>query len=168
MESTTKDALLGDPLGQETRKSRTFLLAVSTLSVAIVRTGLTPTRITALGIEFGKADQKAILGMLGIMVGYFLVAFMVYAGADFLAWRRTLMREVADQMREWMRGERGATEAKDWEIEREIQRRLSLEERGVLRFAGPTAKLRVLFELFLPVAVGLYALFVLLTRIPRI
>lgn len=45
-----------------------------------------PTQITTLGIELKKGDQQTFLSLLGMVVLYFLGAFIVYAASDFLAW----------------------------------------------------------------------------------
>jgi hypothetical protein len=61
--------VLKDPLSDVTRKERVYLLTTSTIGIAIVKTGLAPSRITTLGIEFEKANQNALLLLLGIVVG---------------------------------------------------------------------------------------------------
>ena len=78
--------ILKDPLSEVTRKERLYLLATSTISVGIVKTGLVPSRISALGIQFEEANQNALLFLIGVVVAYFLVAFIIYAVADFFAW----------------------------------------------------------------------------------
>jgi hypothetical protein len=75
-----------DPLSDVTRKERRLLLAVSILAIGIVKTGLLPEKVSALGIEFSHADQKSLLGIFTIIIGYFLAAFVVYAAADGVAW----------------------------------------------------------------------------------
>ena len=75
-----------DPLSDVTRKERRLLLAVSILAIGIVKTGLLPEKVSALGIEFSHADQKSLLGIFTIIIGYFLAAFVVYAAADWVAW----------------------------------------------------------------------------------
>lgn len=79
-------AILRDPLSEVTRKERTYLLAVSTIGIAIVKTGLVPSQITTLGIVFEKANQNTLLFVLGLVALYFLAAFIIYATADFFAW----------------------------------------------------------------------------------
>ncbi len=79
-----RDLLLGDPLSDVTRKERRMLLAISLLGVGLVKTGLVPTKIEALGVEFDKANQQALLFLLAIVAVYFFSAFLIYAAADFL------------------------------------------------------------------------------------
>jgi hypothetical protein len=83
---TLFSTILKDPLSDVTRKERIYLLATSTLGIVIVKTGLVPSRISALGIQFEETNQKTLLLMLGIVVAYFFVAFIIYAVADFFAW----------------------------------------------------------------------------------
>jgi hypothetical protein len=92
------EVTLADPLTDVTRKERRALLGVALLSFVIARTGLSPTEITSLGIKFAAADQRALLAVLAAVTGYFLVAFVVYAASDFLAWRYAFNRAVHDLM----------------------------------------------------------------------
>jgi hypothetical protein len=86
------DVLVQDPLGDVTRKERRLLLGVSVLGVALVKTGLVPSKITALGIEFGKTDQRALMTIFGLVTLYFLVAFVIYGASDFIAWRSAFLQ----------------------------------------------------------------------------
>lgn len=77
---------LRDPLSDITRKERKFLLGICAIAITIVKTGLIPTKISALGVDFSPLDQKSILVILTIIVAYFLAAFLIYAVSDFVAW----------------------------------------------------------------------------------
>ena len=79
-------AKLQDPLSEVTRRERKYLLGISLLSIFVVKTGLVPTKISALGVEFNEANQESMLLILALMVLFFLVAFCFYALSDFLAW----------------------------------------------------------------------------------
>ena len=73
-----------DPLSDTTRKERRSLLGASALGIVIVKSGLVPSKITALGIEFTRTDQRALLAALAAVVVYLLVdvsGSMKYAGA---------------------------------------------------------------------------------------
>lgn len=76
--------LLRDILREETRKERRNLLAVSAVGIVIVKAGLIPTKISALGIDFSQADQRTLLWILFGIVSYFLIVFAVYAMSDIL------------------------------------------------------------------------------------
>jgi len=53
----------------------------------MVKVGLIPTRISALGIEFSQTDQATLLRILTAAIIYFLLAFLVYALSDFWSYR---------------------------------------------------------------------------------
>jgi hypothetical protein len=78
------EILIVDPLSEVTRKERRNLLIFSVLSYAIFKTGLIPTKITALGVEFSSTDQTALLRVLAGLVAYFLLTFVVYGASDYL------------------------------------------------------------------------------------
>jgi hypothetical protein len=73
-----------DPLSEETRTTRTYLLGLSMAGIVMVHAGLLPSRITALGIAFEKADRRLLLFLCGLVTAYFLVAFFLYAIVDFI------------------------------------------------------------------------------------
>jgi hypothetical protein len=81
------EAAVKDPLSEVTRKERRLLLAASVVCYALVRADLVPTRISAFGIDFSEANQRALLHVLAVVVAYLLIAFTVYAGSDFVSWR---------------------------------------------------------------------------------
>ena len=54
-----------DPLSEVTRKERRVLLGISALGIVIVKSGLVPSKVTALRIEFSKNDQQALILALG-------------------------------------------------------------------------------------------------------
>src|SRR2546428_12023446 len=76
-----------DPLSSTTRKERKSLLGIGMIAIAIVKIGLVPTKISALGIEFSATDQKHVFHILAAVVIYYLMAFIFYAFSDVIAWR---------------------------------------------------------------------------------
>jgi hypothetical protein len=86
-EPTFQQLLLTNPLTEETRKERRNLLAVSALGIVMMKTGLIPAKISALGIEFSHTDQTSLLRIVAAITGYFLTAFIVYALSDFWIYR---------------------------------------------------------------------------------
>jgi len=83
------------------RKQKRNVLAVSVLSILIVDAGLVPQRISALGVEFSQTDKATILRILFAANVYFAFAFLIYALADFSAWRaeiRWSQRELVDKI----------------------------------------------------------------------
>jgi hypothetical protein len=57
---------LRDPLGEVARKERRALLGVSAVGIVIVKSGLVPSKVTALGIKFNQTDQRSLLVALGL------------------------------------------------------------------------------------------------------
>jgi hypothetical protein len=158
-EQINKNLLLGDPLAEVTRRERRMLLGVSLLGVVLVKTGLIPTKISALGVEFDKTDQQALLNILAFVTLYFLVAFVIYATSDFLAWRRSLLTYHVERMRENARLRR---ELKPEHLEQE-QAILWELDRSTLLFSmiRPVSTVRALFEFVLPIVFGVYAIILL-------
>lgn len=89
-----KSIVLKDPLTPTTRKARRNLLVTSLIAVIIVFTGLIPTKITALGVEFTEVNQISLLIILGLVVMYFLMAFAIFGISDYRSWK--LMTEEKD------------------------------------------------------------------------
>jgi hypothetical protein len=86
-EPTLAEALVGDPLAEVTRKTRLYLLAVSLIGLAMVRTGLVPTKTATFGIELEQPNRSSLLFLLALVNLYFLAAFVIYAVSDFRKWR---------------------------------------------------------------------------------
>lgn len=126
-----------DPLSEVTRKERRLLLGMSTIGIAIVRTGLLPTKISALGIEFGAADQRSLLNILAVITAYFLVAFVVYAASDWVAWTEVF-----------------------WERDATPRKGPRFHNRS---FYWSSLLARSFFEFVLPIIVGIVAEWILLT-----
>jgi len=146
----------GEVLSKATRAERRILLGVSMLGVAVANTGLIPSKITALGIEFERADQRALLLILVIVVAYFTVAFAVYATTDFLAWRT----EHDEALLSHLQHEHGFYRIPDLphdrppeRVQKQIHRRLWWW--GTL--ARKTSYVRAIWEFALPIIVGLYS-----------
>lgn len=156
------DVPLQDPLREVTRKERRALLGVSTAAIAVAKTGLLPTEIVALGVKFSPTDRVGLVFVAALIVLYFMVAFIVYAAVDLLAWRWAY--HIA-QLRLLS------------EVETETARRS--EERSVVgirrqpepvtrprftyrRVAGPVAVIRAVFDFGLPIIVGGAAVIALL------
>lgn len=79
--------LAGQSLGPNTMSARRNLLIVSTIGLIISRTGLVPTKISALGIEFSSKDLSSLQMILIAVVGYFFLTFVIYSTSDLLIWR---------------------------------------------------------------------------------
>jgi hypothetical protein len=152
---------VGEVLSSVTRAERRILLGVAMLGVIVAHSGLIPTRISALGIDFERADQRSLLLVLVLVVSYFTITFGIYAAADFFAWRAlydsTLLMHLRHEPAVHPRKE--LPEDKPWErLQKRIERRRWLW--AVL--ARRNAVLRGVWEFVLPLAAGAYTIVVLL------
>jgi hypothetical protein len=176
-----------DPLSETTRKERRGLLGVGIVIICIIKTGMLPTKIEALGIEFSQTDQKYLFHILAAVVIYYLAAFLIYAVSDFILWK-IAAGSILDA--EWTRPLGIADENKILtadeqrikQLERQLAklelevRRKELTDRMGLNFehmmmpnaliglSGTVSLLRGIFEFLLPLVVGGYALFLILMR----
>lgn len=161
---------LRDPLREVTRKERRNLLAASAVSYGIVKTGLVPTEIATLGIKLSPAHRSELLMTLAIVVGYFLVAFVIYAVSDWLAGRWALQLAIeaetprqADELKRDLEARMEATSISK-EAEQAHQARADFDaavRRLARRFAPATTPIlmvRNAFEFAIPVGAGTYAL----------
>jgi hypothetical protein len=177
------DPRLGDPLSEVTRKERLYLLGASTIGVTIVFTGLVPSKIRAQGITFAQADRRSLLFILALVIAYFLVAFILYAASDFLAWITRFQAQTRDRMRRDLEEEMINSVIPD-EITPDqqtqrmrlmIERRLDEESERLREMTGgvgvtwavswmpwPVSFLRGLFDFGLPILYGIFAIWILL------
>src|SRR5437762_2235765 len=161
-ELTPAQIRIRDPLSEVTRKERRFLLGISIIAIALVRTGLVPSRISALGIEFSQTDQKSLLSILALVTLYFLVAFSLYAISDFVAWRLAFV----EALKEWSAQQAEFVTSRQEEIRADIYRKHAVRFRYVSLLAGPVSFFRAIFEFLLPLLVGVYATVLLLKTPP--
>lgn len=141
------------------------------VGVAVAQAGLLPTEISSLGIKFGPSSQSVLLLLLGLVCLYYLIAFLVYAASDYVAWKMALRDAIYDV---WSRPREKVEEPEtEEEALREIRRQESLEEfiqtrNATILFAElalvPVSRVRAVFEFVLPAIVGAYATIILLMR----
>ncbi len=155
---TPREIKLSDPLSEVARRERKFLLASSILGIAMVKAGIVPSKISALGIEFAKTDQNLLLSVIGIIILYFLVAFLIYAASDIIIWHHSFSQSLkASMVARWKsEAERDPVmEIGDY-IDDFLRRPFSV--RFILGLTTPVSLLRAIFEFLLPVTVGIYAI----------
>jgi hypothetical protein len=178
-----------DPLSETTRKERKSLLGIGIVGIAIVKGGLVPNGITALGIEFTEANQKSLFHILAAIVIYYLVAFVLYAISDLTTWRiafATALKETMNAPLEIIadppkppnlsEAEQRANyyEDKLSKMENELRRKEILARTGLdfehlwtpnflIRISMPVSLLRAVFEFVLPLVIGGYALWLFLS-----
>lgn len=143
-----------------------MLLGISVLSLFIAKTGLIPSKISALGVDLERADQRAFLVVMTLVVAYFVVAFILYGLTDFLAWRLSYNEgsKVAYQelfARMHSRESSGSNEPasyypRDW---------IPLWPNHL---AVPISFARAMFEFVLPILIGAYAIYALVSAITTI
>lgn len=161
------EILLRDPLTEVTRKERRILLGTCAIAFTTARTGLVPSKISALGVDFTAGDQKSLLSIMALVITYFLIAFLTYAIADFVAWRvafHSAVRELAKSRLEERTDP--AAEARARAIRDEMQ---ALSGRSYLwgSMSRPVSILRALLDCAVPVAVGIATIAILLrTEVP--
>jgi len=194
-ESDHIEILLKDPLSEITRKERRSLLGVSAIGIAMVKTGLVPTKIPAFGIEFSQTNKLSFFIVLAAIVFYFLLAFLVYAIPDFLAWRmkyqnlhesskklkksflvmrlhNSLSSSSAEQPSQEASGDlEGWTPILPPEKEskqKDLENEISQTEQ-IITDASWTRRVsipRVIFEFLVPILIAIYAIRCLLSSIP--
>ncbi|MBD9671551.1 hypothetical protein IB275_13280 [Pseudomonas sp. PDM21] len=156
--SVNTSSLLADPLSDVTRKERRNLLLFSALSLAVAHMRIVPTKLSALGIEFGAPEQGAFLLLMALCVGYFIVAFSIYASADFLLWRKKQHDQFVEIFEE---ASTMTQEEKSWY---DHVRREAPDVTWFYRLSPAVAWSRGGFEFGLPLLVGMYAVAALLFR----
>ena len=163
---------ISDPLGSLTRKERTYLLGVSLAGIVVATTGVIPSEISNLCIKFDRADRTAFLSVLAAVTVYYLFAFVLYGFTDFLTWTFAFHSAALEGAQQFVTQARKA----EAEIDKGIVLQLGLDDRaeqvsrGIVKgfpaFRGktvlPVALVRALFEFFVPVAVGVYAVVALI------
>ena len=77
---------VSDPLREETRKVRKTLLVWCLAAIAITLGRLFPSEISALGMKVTATSHAVLLALMAAVVAYHLVAFLIYAAADFVRW----------------------------------------------------------------------------------
>jgi hypothetical protein len=146
-----------DPLSEVTRRERKVLLGVSAIAFVVTRTGLVPSKISALGVEFARADQQALLFVFALVIAYFVAAFAVYGAADYLSWRIAY----DDARRLAFRNHHARLKAVSLASEHPTDEWIPKWPRRLTLFVSLT---RGIFEFVLPLAVGAAAIFMLVTQ----
>jgi hypothetical protein len=159
---------LRDALSNVTRRERQFLLGISLLGIALIKAGLVPSKISGLGIEFQSANQEALLLIVAIVIIYFLVAFTIYAASDFLAWRIVISKQFIESAVSSYENnilgyfpQPGSPDENIQEFKRDLQKKF----RFYFKLIRPTSIFRALFDFGVPIAVGCYALLLIIKAI---
>lgn len=172
-----QDLITYDPLSDVTRKERRMLLGLCVLGIALVKVPLVPEKVSALGLDFTLANQQVFLQLYALVLGYFLLAFLIYGLTDYTAWKRTHVRKHAVERIESAERRARLTpevleEIRKRETElhnpdpRNLKENLDLIYAGfaMYRLALWLARVRALFEFVVAVLVSAYTIRELLTR----
>lgn len=77
---------LAEPLRDSTNKVRRSLLLWSLASLAVTLGKLYPSEVSALGMKVTATSHSVLLGLMALIVGYHIVAFIIYGASDFMNW----------------------------------------------------------------------------------
>ncbi|MHB8843943.1 MAG: hypothetical protein ACYC7L_04270 [Nitrospirota bacterium] len=173
-------SLFSAPLTEVSRKSRRNLLAASAIAFAIAFMGLIPTKMESLGIEFSQTNQHSFLIMVLFLLLYFGTSFSIDAGMDFSIWHINLKREsetikaeaskslVRDAaFRRGMPVNETATEEYQRHIDRQVQKEVDISVMGVSSKYKFLGYLRIAWDVFMPILVGVSAIIALIAKLNR-
>jgi len=151
MSEPTFTDYLGDPLGEITRKERRNLLIAGTVGVLVAKADLVPSKISALGIDLSAPAQDAFVMLVGLVIVYFLCAFLIYGVSDFFACCRKKYQDYLEAVERLQ---------SNWSQEDQAQydeMRVAVGDIAWIYSASkPVAFIRMLFEFGLPLIYGLY------------
>lgn len=166
-----------DPLSQHTRSVRKSLLVSSVIAIVVATTGFIPTKVSALGLEFSQSDRGSMLWLIGVIVAFFLLSFLVAAFADFTAWRMSHMAKAWDEesivyenFRKSILENKKLTDEEREDLY-EQERRVGAMWRNaghldnhmlIEKLVGPISWARMAVEFVLPVLAGIIALILLI------
>lgn len=170
---TVEDPSVTDPLSEVTRRERKALLAACIVGLAISAGGLVPERIETFGITVTPRQEESLLYILSGVIGYFLVAFAIYAWADLkrrdtvAAKHRQRLRPVIDEATTKFRRTQELLKKQDSEAaSKSLQDPEFLELAGMsdqMKFAQRVQRvgtLRVFVDVYFPMVAGIAAMVV--------
>lgn len=145
------DEMLNDPLREVTRKERRSLLGISAIALLIgwTHARVVPSKIENFGItDLTAPDRSVLLWLFLWIVGYYFVAFVVYASTDFLKYFHTM--------------DEGAKTLSKQRDERVIgSLKLAAEAPWWRGFVVPASLVRGIFDFFITVAIAGVAMYAL-------
>lgn len=150
---------LREPFTEVTRRTRRNFLAASVVGIVIIKVGLIPTKINAFGIEFTQSNQNALLNLIALVISYFGIAFFIYILSELTAW------QIAFRSQE-LRRIQGKEKLKIKYEDHDIMHWFRSRYRLTTSIAMPMFILRILFEVGVPIAVGIYTVSAILSAEP--
>lgn len=181
--------LLQDVLRDVTRKERRTLLGLATVAIIIAKENVKLSSINVLGLNLGNTDNDRLLFLMGLVVVYFFVAFIIYAALDLVSWRFTVAdmksKEAAEnyqrdsekqkESKEEQKENNGKQSIPYLDSEKIAEHKRNSVRYEVVKAAKETRQsyypwalgvtlLRAAFDFVLPIFVGGYAIRLLLFR----
>lgn len=157
-----------DPLSEVTRRERKTLLLASLLAFAISIGGLVPTEIEALGIKLSQTERDSILLLVSFSIIYLLSGFFIYSLADIRSrniaialGRRKISPELSKEISKAQSRVKEYIDNKKFDmLHKDPVTKKYFAASEDLKIAGKakaTGMLRVAFDFYLPIIVGLVA-----------
>lgn len=170
--SEQPNIILKDPLSPISRKTRRNLLVSSVIAIFIVYTGLIPTKISTLGVEFSNADQSSLLIVLGFIVIYFIIAFYLSGIADYRIWKQLSIKKNHYLKTKGRIGEIEELLIYENEMDAEDKFKLVKEKGNLKKYLPQYRKDRIIgfirslgFEVILPFIIGTVAVVSIIIKI---
>lgn len=164
------DILLHGTLGEIARKERRMLLASATMGILVAWSGLVPSRIPAFGIEFSLGNRVALMRVAAAIIAYFWLAFVIYGTLDLIRWRLAHRQQVVAFLRKVesravanKNVDRGGEDVGRFEYLDDLIEKEDDKEIYTPFLVKPAALVTVIFELVLPLIVGLYGIYAVLS-----
>lgn len=164
---SVRDPTVVDPLSPVSRHERKALLAASLLAIALTTGGLTPKRIPVLDIELSSAETVNLYFLLTGVLLYYITGFYIYGQAD-LRRRSAIMS--ADRVPAIAEASALLEKYKDKQVPTaadlaalEGLARVSEQARLASRVSR-AGKVRVAFDFYLPLIVGLVSVSLVLAE----
>lgn len=158
MDNINISDFLSDPLSEVSRRERRNLLLTSLTGILIAKVGLIPSRISALGIEFTLLEQQALMTSVSFVIGYFVLAFILYGLADFFVWRDKYQKYIEDSAIKSLNWSKVNQDNYD-ELHSIIPKAIWLYSKSKI-----LAKVRVMFDFLFPIILGVTAIYLLITN----
>jgi len=150
-----------DPLSEVTRKQRKGLLVASLISFLIVKLGIKPDRITAIGFEFDVEHINSLSIILALVVSYFLITFISYSASDIIEW--LLNRKEADEKLKANIDLKSNSDEETSSIKEEYKLDEEHLKPGILeKSAIPASYFRIVIEFVLPFIFALVTLYLII------
>ncbi|HDM8137811.1 TPA: hypothetical protein P0E12_002044 [Vibrio harveyi] len=145
---------LREPLNETTRKARRNLLAASVLGIVTSKVGLVPTKISAFGVEFSSSNLEALMTLLALSIGYFLITFVVYITSELQGWQLLITSKQLLELKEERISNSTPFDSRDSKIEAEFQERMY----SVYSRTKPVFYTRLFVEVLIPSVIATYAI----------